>query len=158
MELPGAVAGAGAKEGNGSEGAMPFVEWRDEFSVGVEAFDRDHKRLFSLLNKVHGAVRAGKSPEIVARILAALNIYVNFHFSEKEALFLRANYPGYEVQQREHRVFSAMLEEIRQDFENAASERLPRQVLETLKDWLCVRNIKADRAFAEYLSRAGGAL
>jgi hemerythrin len=131
---------------------MPFVEWQDEHGVGIETFDRDSKRLFSLLNKLHAGVTAGETKENVARVFAAINIYVNFHFSEKEALYLRTSYPDYSAQRCEHQVFSILVEKMRQDFEDSASGALPRQVLEVLKSWLCERNVKSGRAFAAYLS------
>jgi hemerythrin len=130
---------------------MPFAEWGDNCDLGIEAFDRDHKRLLALLNKLHNAVEAGHAQEVLARVLAALNIYVNFHFTEEEELFLRTNYPGYETHRREHREMAAAVEEIRRDFEKSASDALPQRVLEFLKGWLYDHHMRFDRAFAEYL-------
>ncbi len=130
---------------------MPFAEWGDNCDLGIEAFDRDHKRLLALLNKLHHAVEAGHSQEVLARVLAALNIYVNFHFTEEEELFLRTNYPDYEPHRREHRKLTAAVEEIRQDFEKSASDALSQRVLEFLRGWLYDHHIRFDRAFAAYL-------
>jgi hemerythrin len=130
---------------------MPFAEWSGECHLGIEIFDRDHKRLLALLNKLHNAVEAGHPQEVLARVLAALNIYVNFHFAEEEELFLRTNYPGYEAHRREHLRLTAAVEEIRRDFERDASAGPSQQVLESLKGRLYDHHMRYDRAFAEYL-------
>ena len=70
---------------------MPFAEWSDEFSVGVEKIDRDHKRLLALLNELHDALEAGERPEVTGKVLDGLVLYVGYHFAHEEALFLRTD-------------------------------------------------------------------
>ena len=32
---------------------MVFLRWKDEFSVGIEAVDHEHKELIDLINRLH---------------------------------------------------------------------------------------------------------
>ena len=56
---------------------MVLMEWKDSYSVGVDALDADHMRLIAIINKVDEADRAGKS---VQWALEELRNYAEFHF------------------------------------------------------------------------------
>ncbi len=129
---------------------MPFAEWSDEFSVGVEEIDREHKRLLGLLNDLHDAVEAGGAREVLGKVMDELLLYVAYHFAHEEELFLRTNYPGFERHQGQHRALTITVKEIHEDFQLSDSEALPRQVLLFLKNWLYEHIMGADRAFGVY--------
>ena len=131
---------------------MPFAEWSDEFSVGVEEIDRDHKRLLGLLNDLQKAVEAGERREVLGKLLDELIHYTNYHFAHEEALFLRTNYPGYRAHERKHQALTDTAHAIREDFQLSASMALPRQVLEFVKYWLCEDILGADRDFGAYFN------
>ncbi len=131
---------------------MPFAEWSNEFSVGVEEIDRDHKRLLGLLNELQNAVEAGEDREVLGKLLDELIHYVSYHFAHEEALFLRTNYPGYRAHERKHQALTNTAHAIREDFQLSASKALPPQVLEFLKNWICEDILGADRDFGEYFN------
>ncbi len=137
---------------------MPFAEWKPEFSVGVEEIDRDHERIFALLNELQAAVDAGTGQEVLGKSLDGLTHYVNYHFAHEEALFLRTNYPDRKAHERKHQALTATVKEIREDFQTDFSEALPRQVLEFLKNWICEDILGADRDFGLYFKAQQAAL
>ena len=98
---------------------MPFAEWTDEFSVGIEEIDGEHKQLLALLNELNDAVEAGERREALGKVLDGLIHYVVFHFTHEEALFLRTNYPGYERHRRQHQALTITVKEIRRTFGRA---------------------------------------
>src|SRR5208337_1890934 len=119
----------------GRTSTMPFAEWSNEFSVGVEEIDGDHRRLLELLNQLHDAAKTEDGREVLGRVLDGLMLYVGYHFAHEEALFLRTNYPGYERHRRQHQALTITVKEIRDDFQMGRSDALPRQVLDFLKNW-----------------------
>ncbi|MDE2030442.1 MAG: hemerythrin domain-containing protein, partial [Alphaproteobacteria bacterium] len=72
---------------------MPFMEWSDNFTVGVAEIDAEHKKLVALLNEVYDAHEAGGGHDAVSRVLDELVQYVDYHFKHEEGLFIRARYP-----------------------------------------------------------------
>jgi hypothetical protein len=54
---------------------MPFTQWKQEFSVGIERFDVDHRYLFSLLNQSHVSMASGESKSALDLILRELAWY-----------------------------------------------------------------------------------
>jgi len=59
---------------------LAFIEWSDEFSVGVERYDGQHKRLIALLNELHEGMRARQGKEAVGRVLDGLVAYVRENY------------------------------------------------------------------------------
>jgi hemerythrin-like metal-binding protein len=137
---------------------MPFVEWTDEFSVGVPEIDRDHQTLLSLLNKLHDAEQAGMGQETLGKVVGGLMFYVSYHCTHEEELFLRAKYPRYEEHRQQHEVLRSAVKEIYADFHAGAVEKLPQVALEFLKSWLYEHVMGADRDFAGYLNANPSAL
>jgi hemerythrin len=129
---------------------MPFSEWSDEFSVGVDEIDREHKRLLGVLNDLHDAVQAGEAREVLGKVMDELLLYVAYHFAHEEELFLRTDYPGFERHRLQHRALTITVKEIYEDFQLSDSEALPRQVLLFLKHWLYDHIMGSDRAFGVY--------
>jgi hemerythrin len=129
---------------------MPFSEWSDEFSVGVDEIDREHKRLLGVLNDLHDAVQAGEAREVLGKVMDELLLYVAYHFAHEEELFLRTDYPGFERHRLQHRALTITVKEIYEDFQLSDSEALPRQVLLFLKNWLYDHIMGSDRAFGVY--------
>ena len=130
---------------------MPFMDWVDEFSVGVEEIDRDHKKLLELLNELHDAVQAGEGREVLGKVLEGLTLYVSYHFSREEVLFLRTDYPDYEKHRKQHLALANTVEEVYEDFHSGMADTLPHQVLDFLKNWLNDHILRADKAFGAYL-------
>ena len=73
---------------------MAFMDWTDEFSVGIPEIDADHQQLLKLLNDLHEAVETKAGDEVLEKVLDALLLYVSYHFAHEEGLFLRTKYPA----------------------------------------------------------------
>ncbi len=136
---------------------MPITKWTDEFSIGVDEIDRDHKRLLELLNDLHDAVEAGASRAILGNALDGVMLYVNYHFAHEEGLLLRMSYPGYEKHRQQHQSLMVTVKEVHESFQSQASDALPRQVPEFLTNWLFEHVLRADRAFSLYIEENSGA-
>lgn len=131
---------------------MPFVEWTEEFSVGIPEVDREHQTLLALINELYDAVESGVGHEALNKVLDGLILYVSYHFAHEEGLFLRTKYPGYEKHRQQHQALTGMVKEIYLDFQAGKSDTLPQQVLEFLKNWLYDHILGADRAFGVYVN------
>ncbi len=105
-----------------------FAIWSDEFSVGIDEIDRDHRKLFELLTKLHDASHAGTRREELGKVLDEVLHYLCYHFAHEEELLLQTNFPGYEKHRRLHQAMIGMIEEICKDFQSGAPEPLPERV------------------------------
>ena len=76
------------------------VIWTQEFSVGDDELDRDHKKLLQIFNKLteNGLSQKG---EDFAAILSELTDYSLLHFKREEKYMQDLSYPKFE----EHKVY-----------------------------------------------------
>jgi hemerythrin len=114
---------------------MVLMEWKDSYSVGVDALDADHMRLIAIINKVDEADRAGKS---VQWALEELRNYAELHFKAEEARMKAASYPDVEEHMREHKAFVEWLVTVERTY-NLTPEahfHIAETVNEYLRDWL----------------------
>lgn len=110
-------------------------EFSEEYLVGVEMIDREHKRLFALVEQADRLVKewsAGDSYDGFVSILKELKSYTEVHFADEESYMRSIQYEGYEAQKRAHEAFVSRLEE----FDLEKVEENPREYLTTLIEFL----------------------
>lgn len=129
---------------------MDQIVWSDEFSIGHEVIDAQHKKLVAMINRLITTSRVATGSETISEILAEMSDYVRVHFDTEEKLMERINYPRIEDHKTQHRAFqmkTAAL--IRSASLNA--ESVPVVLLNYLRNWLTQHILKADMEFKAYL-------
>ena len=82
--------------------SRPIIQWTTDYAVGIPQIDGEHKRLFTLVEKLHQAMVRGRAREILQSLFSELVDYTCYQFEHEEALMKRIGYPGYAEQCREH--------------------------------------------------------
>ena len=114
---------------------MPLLNWTEDLSVKVNGLDNQHKKLVSLINDLHEAMKEGKGKNTLGIILNELIEYTKYHFTAEENLMLQKKYPGYSQHKAEHDSFTKKVIEFNNQFV-AGSLSLSIDVLTFLKEWL----------------------
>ena len=136
-------------------------EFCDEYRIGVEIIDREHQRLFELVEKANRMARgwsADSGFDEIRQILQELKDYTEFHFADEESYMRNIRYEGYEAQKRAHEAFISRLEET--DLEQVQEN--PREYLlslvEYLLGWLIHHILHADKKIPakEKIGNQGG--
>ncbi|MBT3701984.1 MAG: hemerythrin family protein [Alphaproteobacteria bacterium] len=71
---------------------MPAISWSDIYLTGIPDIDRDHEKIFSLVNKLHDSFEAGSADDEVDTAIIQLVDYVNDHFAREESLLASIHY------------------------------------------------------------------
>ena len=66
--------------------ARNFLAWKDEYSVGLDSIDQQHRKLINLINQLTTAVEYSTGEEFEREALAELVDYTKTHFSYEEGL------------------------------------------------------------------------
>ena len=111
---------------------MAFYEWKPEFSVQVNRFDEQHKRLIQLINQLHDSMKAGQASAQMSSILNELDLYTQKHFREEEVMMERYQYPGLQGQKQSHALFIKKIETQKQPEGFGQMPILPRPDIEKL--------------------------
>ncbi|MAG98383.1 MAG: hypothetical protein CMM08_17050 [Rhodospirillaceae bacterium] len=135
----------------------PFLPWSEQYSVGSEAVDNDHRRFFELVNNFHAAIHTGQAPKTVKATLEKLAQYVDQHFKHEEGAMEAAGYPGL-LQQRElHERLRKAVVTTQLSFDVAPRAFDFQGFLGFLQNWLTNHVLVEDRKFAEYVSERSSA-
>jgi hemerythrin-like metal-binding protein len=67
--------------------------WSDDFLIGVEAIDDQHRYFVSQINSIVNAQKNGYPRDLQVRLLGGLLAYAEFHFMGEETLMAMHRYP-----------------------------------------------------------------
>lgn len=65
---------------------MDFLTWTDEFSVGLQRLDIQHKRIVALTNEFLSALKCGKGRDVVGKALGDLVNYARTYLKGEEKI------------------------------------------------------------------------
>ncbi len=133
---------------------MDFIEWNDSLSVGVSVFDKEHKQLVALVNKLNQALSAGSARKTMGDILQSLVNYTKIHFKHEEEYMVLYDYPEYSKHKQEHdELTSQVIDFVERFKEGKASFSL--ELMNFLKDWLTKHIMGSDKKYSDFFIRKG---
>jgi hemerythrin len=149
----------------GMPSAGVALVWRDDWLLGIETVDADHKELVRLLNLLlseggggspdRGAPQASpgrRQPgtEQLARFSALVD-HLHDHFRREEEIMLSVRYLDFDAHRGEHSMQIAELTELRRRLtDSGGRRRLDPESLEWVKRWCFDHFVTEDRRFAEF--------
>ena len=131
------------------------IVWRDEYRVGNELIDADHRYLFCLVNTVDLAVR-DDDREILESALNELTDYARYHFAREERIQYAAGFPGYLDHKLAHYRLMQNLEDACAHIRDASGlERGTQQgeLQALLRQWLLEHVLQEDMQMRPYLEK-----
>ncbi|HEX6504411.1 MAG TPA: bacteriohemerythrin [Terriglobales bacterium] len=133
---------------------MALVTWDQTYSVKVQSCDSEHQKLFSLINKLHDAMKSGQGRTVLAEIVRELEKYTQTHFLAEEALLQKTQYPRLNDQRLQHQKFVGEVKKFRENLDKGvAGDSI--SVLTFLKDWLSKHIKQTDTLYSEHLNSHG---
>ena len=88
---------------------MPLLQWKDNYSVGIEAVDHEHKELIELINKLYDELMAKGEPLVTSAFFGDLIKAIAAHFALEER-FMREH--GYDQLPQHKADHERLLDEI----------------------------------------------
>ncbi len=130
---------------------MEEIEWSDEYSVGIEAIDNQHKILLKMINSIIRTHDTTANPETVTNLISDMTKYAQEHFSAEENIMKENGYSKLDKHIEEHQAFiektvdlcSATYLEI---------GKVPAVLLNFLKEWLKSHILKTDMELKNFFN------
>ncbi len=134
---------------------MHIIEWSNDFALGIDEIDEQHKALVGMINALDASTHAEYSADKMRRLLAELNDYVREHFGFEERLMAGGGCSPEFVTRHcgEHAYFRSVLRDLTADFENGRTS-ITVTLIEYLVHWLLHHIAVVDRAMAQQLNAA----
>ena len=133
---------------------MAFFNWSDSFSVGVEEFDEQHKKLIAMLNGLYDAMKEGRAVEALGPLLSDLIAYTRTHFANEERLLAEKGYPDFEGHKQEHDKLTQRVLELETQFK-LGKAAISLDTGKFLKEWLQNHIQGSDKKYGIYLNSIG---
>lgn len=133
---------------------MSMLTWDEKYSVEIAEIDRQHQKLFGLLNELYEAMQEGKAAEVVGKVLDRVVDYTVYHFAYEEKLMRDAGYPGDAAHREEHAQLAAQAKDLARRLK-ARQGDVPVATLKFLCDWLGRHILGTDKKYAPFLAAQG---
>lgn len=123
--------------------------WQDRYNIGVDFIDKEHKKLFSIMNRLLSFIdQEDKSQWVCQEGVKYFKGHALKHFSEEEAYMASIDYIGYETHRRLHdnfrrKTLPALEEELRL---TEYSKESVSHFLGVCAGWLIGHTLTEDRA------------
>ncbi len=131
-----------------------LLEWKGDYSVGIDSIDQQHRKLINLINQLQTAIDYSTGKEFEQEALDELVDYTKTHFSYEEGLLRDNDYPDYENHKAQHEKMFKKVEEVLSDYEHDQDSAMS-DAVEYLKDWLIKHINGTDKEYSSYLIGKG---
>jgi hemerythrin len=129
---------------------MQRVEWTEEYALGIDVIDGQHKSIVDYINKLADAGPDITSEEL-AEVVDSLLDYTYSHFAFEEALMEEAGYENLNAHQKTHEAFTNRVKELHGRF--CEGESVNEEIGELLKKWLLNHIKEDDRSYASLVKK-----
>lgn len=122
---------------------MPIV-WREAMSVGNDAIDEDHKKLFLLVNLYEDAIAKQNLFELKTAFMGLVE-YAGRHFEREEKLQAAISMPSRAFHREQHQELVRQLEEFNRSLNDSSKPRIAiEEASRFLHDWIVGHVLKED--------------
>lgn len=129
-----------------------MYEMKEEYKIGVEHIDEQHKKLFELADKAYMLLKdefAIDKYDKIVEILDELKEYTIFHFRSEEEYMQSIGYKRLFTQKIQHDNFIKELEDLDYRGIDANQDESLVKILNLLNDWLVEHILKTDKLIVE---------
>lgn len=129
-----------------------MYEMKEEYKIGVEHIDEQHKKLFELADKAYKLLKDDFSIDKydkIVELLRELKEYTIFHFKSEEEYMESIGYKRLFTQKIEHDNFIKALENVDYNAIDAKQDESLVKILNFLNDWLIEHILKTDKLIVE---------
>jgi hemerythrin len=132
-----------------------YVSWSQDYSIGVDEIDRQHKDLLNLINYVinHCTGNEKEEKDFFDGIIENVIKHLKEHFSTEEKIMKKTNYPAYNEHKEKH---TAMLNELAGILEKIEEGKIALNLFELtdfLKNWILDHIPTQDKKASEYFQK-----
>ena len=134
--------------------ARKYLDWKEEYSVGIASIDQQHRKLVNLINQLQTAVDYSTGEEFEREALDELVDYTKTHFSYEEGLMKDNDYPDYEPHKAVHEKMISQVDAVLAEYEQDRDAAMKDAVV-FLKDWLINHINGTDKEYSRFLIEKG---
>ncbi|HVM92826.1 MAG TPA: bacteriohemerythrin [Terriglobales bacterium] len=125
------------------------LTWKPEFSVHIAELDRQHQRLFRIIQELHRSIVAGHGHALIESAIARVVSYTIEHFATEENFMDEHGFPGSAAHRLEHNVLTLEIDKLQKEYE-AGNADAAMKLLDFLQRWQVEHILRADMQYGEF--------
>ncbi|MBP8082348.1 MAG: hemerythrin family protein [Spirochaetes bacterium] len=130
---------------------MAYIEWEDSFSVGVDIFDNEHKKLIEIINRLHLALLMKETDAVMGKTLKDLIDYTITHFAHEEENMANQTYPDFFKHKKEHDELIKKVQDYKMQIESGKTT-ISLSIMNFLKEWLMSHILGTDMKYRNFFA------
>lgn len=134
---------------------MALLIWTKENSVGVEEFDNQHQKLFSIINNLYDLMTKSKAQEEIQAVLQELIDYAKYHFNTEEKYFDSYQQPDKDVHISYHRAYEKRVSDFMTESKKESGFVISYEILNFLEDWWFKHINLEDKKYSGFFNKNG---
>ena len=128
-----------------------IVKWdEDKYNIGVDLFNKHHKRLVDLLNLLHSIIDGSNNKKHIKIIFNELANYTVYHFKAEEDVMLKYDYNGYNLHQIQHQKFLKTVIDAIEAYNEGITMVELIKLLDFLREWILNHILVTDMKYKEF--------
>ena len=113
---------------------MSLLQWKPEYSVGVESMDVEHQEMIDLINEIYEKLNSNPDADQIEQCLGDIFSTVSMHFALEERLMRKSNYAEYQAHKDNHEELLDQIRDLMDDFDSDTAAGATR-LEQGLSDW-----------------------
>jgi|GEM_PF-1375862 len=126
--------------------------WTNALRVGVDAIDRDHQIIVTLLNQV---ASSSVDDEKLDLIINELIEYTHYHFSREEMIMQVCDFPEFDEHRQKHKELAENVRLLADKWQENHTQDVLEEFRSFLRSWLFNHVIKSDTKIGHYVKGKG---
>ena len=123
---------------------MNLIIWQQKYSIDNNEIDRQHKKLFNIINRLKSNIHDNYDVESVYPLVAELANYTRYHFATEEKYMRYIQYKDIIRHKIEHKYFELRMLDLNLNGYKHYPELL-RFLINFLSDWLLLHILEEDK-------------
>jgi len=113
---------------------MKYLQWRDEFSIGIDSVDFEHQNLMEMINMIYAELDNRRDIAEIRRTVGEVHAEVSAHFALEERIMRQAGYEEFAAHKNDHENLLDQIRTLMDAIENDPEHALD-VLSEQLADW-----------------------
>ena len=136
---------------------MLLIPWKDEFSLGIQEIDEQHKRMLSIINKLNNLFQDEKysNQEEIKNIIKEMADYAEYHFATEEKYFEIFSYENMTSHIEVHNQYRQKIKDWREYYNTSSDRKVFFEISEYLQSWWTWHINNTDRDYVPFLKANG---
>jgi hemerythrin len=95
---------------------MSLLQWKPEYSVGIESMDDEHREMIALINDIYQRLDSDADVDRVEECLGEILSTISMHFALEERIMRNARYGEFQAHKNDHEDLLDQLRDLMDDF------------------------------------------